>query len=200
MYPQTILNITGGPYRGKTTTIRALVGETPPDSIGVFQPSKYLGDYAKINGIQLKSRAEYASIHQQLQLKNPDFMVEAILEMSTSHELVILDGLRKYTHARRLESIFGNNYMTCVLECSDEKERQRRAASDARFLKLGQVLGYTMFKELDIADYIDPNYEFEKTLGMHNLTTEPLDTAHLSPQETAAMIALALRPRSALSV
>ncbi len=187
-----VLTVTGPARAGKDTLIRGLFDGVP--GVFLFSVSEYIRGYAVDHGIQPDSRIAYSAAHDVLQAKIPHAITDQILRLAeTDVSLVVVNGLRVYQDAQRLQEVIGDSYNTIALVC-DGQERYRRELHSPKHS--GQSLGKQptpdeFFKDEEI-DY-NPRWGFSEVIAMHNVSDSPLDTTHLSPIQTIEAGRLILR-------
>jgi cytidylate kinase len=187
-----VLNITGLAGTGKTSTINRLASTTP--RVCVSSPGETIRHVAAAQGIMLTSRAEYNCLHDEIIRDDPEAITSPILEQAKTYPLVLIDGLRVYSHARWLRKELGDRYRTAVLTCPDEIRAKRILEDNSRTQRDSSHFADIQAVLKDEQSVVDSWYQFPKVLAMHDLTPEPIDTFRYSPDDIAAQIALAIRP------
>ncbi len=161
------MNVTGRGGVGKTSLIESVFGS----EWTVFRPSDVLRENADRLGVTLSSRADYAKVHDTLSREHPNFMVDEITRLRGK---VVLDGLRVYSHAEKLQEIVGpNKYFTTVLTCPDEMrlDRLKRRSRPDSTPKTIEDMNTQDQSELG------EHFGFERVIAMANLPQGTFDTS-----------------------
>ncbi len=183
--PNTIINITGPSGSGKSSLIRDVFGETN-DRWQVFRPSDVLREQAGRLGVELTSPGAYAQVHDCLRIQDPDFMVNSILKLKGN---VVLDGLRVYADAKRLQGILKDRYFTSIVRIPDDMRLERMKGRPGR--SEGVPSSIAELKAWDNAA-VPEHFDFNNIRLMANLPSEPFDISG-ERTENAARYAMHVR-------
>ena len=166
--PNLVINIAGLNGTGKST----LIGDVFGEDWTVFRCSDVLRQNAGRLGIGLTKPEEYPTVHSLLEAENPNFMTDAILELKGK---VVVDGLRVYSHAAKLQSFLGEKYLTTLLSLPDNLRLQRLQARTDR--------GYAPQSIDDLHRYdassMPESYHFSEIQNMRNSPAMPFDMSGL---------------------
>lgn len=122
------LQVTGQPGSGKSESCRFLSDNYGFETVLV---SDLIRDFAHRRGLELTRRSDYKPAHAQMIAELGEYtIVDTII--STSADLVCVDGIRVPAHSTRLRSRFGSKILAlhCPPEIRFDRNQQRSRATE----------------------------------------------------------------------
>lgn len=191
MVESLVLTITGPARTGKSS-VAAVIAEK--QNIPIVRHSAFIEMYAAEHGIPLSrgNRATFDTAYHALDHEDPHHLTDPVFELTLTHPLVIIDGLRVYRDAKLFKDALGDQYRTATLTAPDPVRNMRDNGIRAKEGK--PPLPLEEFLAAEQANY-DADYGILDVFGMHDISQRPIDTsAFANPRSAAAQLAIYLRP------
>ena len=194
--PESIVNISGLAYTGKTSLIRnvfradytgkSILQKVLSSEVTIFSLSSEIKKFATENNLPIAGREDYGIVHDYMHELEPDYMTNRIMKLRGK---VVLDGLRMFSKAKDLQNVV-SNYHTCTLVCPDEVRfgRYLNAADKKGRIDIFQDLpSFVNDENRDLA-----TLGFSDVMEMHDISPTKIDVNRPS-QIIAVDVGLALR-------
>lgn len=186
-----VFNITGPARVGKSSVTAAIAGN---QNIPIVRHSAIIEQYAAKHRLPLSrnDRATFDAAYRALDSENPHHLTDPVFELTLTHPLVIIDGLRVYRDAKLFKDALGDQYRTATLTSPDPVRSIRDNTIRAKEGK--PPLSLKDFLATERANYV-ADYGMLDVFDMHDVSQEPINTSEFAnPRAVAARLAIYLRP------
>lgn len=197
-----VVNLQGLSGTGKTGTANLMAHiyrDWGDASATVFSPSNLLRAYGKEHGIALDARADYENVHRIMEAEDPDFITRRVQNLVPHYNVLVLDGLRRHAHAKKLQDAFNAEdstveYRTTLLTAPVGLRLSHLLADPKRASRPERVPAtIAELLESEMPDMQSPYYEMPKVWAMRDAPRTPIDIQGKTKLDVAKEIMAAVR-------